>query len=517
MIKASCTALCGKWIGWVLLLIILAASSFQSYRFITMFKFVDEYNNWVPAALMHQGKMLYTDIFFNRMPLPAYISYVLQFLLSPQADYYRVIQLHRVFMIIFSAGWISFMYWQFKRNWVLIFALMFELLKPYFFGFSFQAEAMVVYPLVYLFILSISSQSWSRRTLLFSGVCMWFIIFSRETTLVTVLIIFIALCIRIRDYRKIIYLIAPFFILSIFTLASMNLNEWFFQMITVNKISFQTDISKASGVGGVFGSLLLPFQYVFTIFNSESSSFQRTIGLQVIFLLVIIHKYISIKTINWSRSVLFIIYLLLLLFTSALRSQTPERELWAIYRLIPWIGILLSILAYLVGEYTSKYRAIAITLCVLFAVSYYLHPNSLLLKQISREEEYNISYFTDISYAHAIEESTIAKDTIFVIGYGSHIYMLSHRKSAYPYTFFYPVQGAIPVYQKLMWEMFRTNAPTFVYATDCDVVGEVVMNSAEIEKKYTRLVKSNKPSCLYVRNDRLARTLSTLENRGFSK
>lgn len=506
-----------KIFPWLLLLSILLFSSFQSYRFITMFKFVDEYNNWVTASLMHQGKMLYTDIFFNRMPLPAYISYTLQFLISPQADYYRVIQLHRVFMIIFSAGWISFMHWQFKKNWVLIFAIMFELLKPYFFGFSFQAEAMVVYPLVYLFILSISQHTWSHRTLLFSGVCMWFIIFSRETTFVTVLVIFIALCVRIRDYRKIIFLIAPFFILSASTLASMNLKEWFFQMITVNKISFQSDISKAAGVAGLLGSFLLPFQYIFITYSAHASNFQRTIGLQVIFLIVMIYKYISKKIVKWPHSVFLVVYLLLLLFTSSLRSQTPERELWAIYRLIPWIGILLSTLAYLAGEYTSKYRTICIILCVFFGASYYLHPNSLLLKQISREEEYNVSYFTDISYAHAIEESSIANDNIFVIGYGSHIYMLSHRKTTYPYTFFYPVQASIPAYLDKVWGMFRTNPPAFVYATDCDVVGEVVMNSTEIEKRYTRLVKSNKLSCLYVRNDRLAKTLSTLESRSFSK
>jgi hypothetical protein len=515
--KALFKAVSSKWIGWILLFIILAASSFQSYRFITMFKFVDEYNNWVPAALMHQGKILYTNIFFNRMPLPAYISYVLQFLISPQADYYRVIQLHRVFMIIFSASWIGLIYWQFRKSWVLIFAHMFELLKPYFFGFSFQAEAMVVYPLVYLFILSISPSNWARSTLLFSGVCMWFVIFSRETTIITTFIIFVALCIRIRDYRKIALLATPFLILSFCTLASMDLGQWFFQMITVNKISFKSDISKASGITGLLGSFFLPFQYIATTFSTGASSFQRTIGLQVIFLIVMIYKYISKKIVKWPHSVLLVVYLSLLLFTSSLRSQTPEKELWAIYRLIPWIGILLSTLAYLVDEYKSKYRVVFIVLCLVFVASYYLHPNSLLLKQINRENEYNISYFVDIFYAHAIEQSTVADDNVFVIGYDSHIYLLAHRKTAYPYIFFYPVQALIPVYLNSVRNMFRGNSPVIVYTTDCEFVGEVIIKSIGIEKMYTRLLKSNKPSCLYVRNDRLAKTLITLKSSGFSK
>lgn len=517
MTNALLKAVSSKWIGWILLFIILAVSSFQSYRFITMFKFVDEYNNWVPAALMHQGKVLYTSIFFNRMPLPAYISYILQFLISPQADYYRVIQLHRVFMIIFSAGWISFMYWQFRKSWALVFALTFELLKPYFFGFSFQAEAMVVYPLVYLFILSISSHGWSRRTLLFSGVSMWFIIFSREITIITTFIIFVALCIRIRDFKKILFLIAPFLVLSACTLSSMDLKEWYFQMITVNKISFQSDISKASGITGLLGSFLLPFQYIATIFSAGASSFQRTIGLQVIFLIVMIYKYISKKIVKWPHSIFLVVYLLLLLFTSSLRSQTPERELWAIYRLIPWIGILLSTLAYLVGEYGSKYRVIHIVLCILLTASYFLHPNSLLLKQIDREREYNTSYFDDVSYAHAIEESTNLKDNVFVIGYNSHIYMLSHRRTTYPDSFFYPIHYGMPLYQEKVLSMFKTDPPVSVYSTDCNVVERIKIVYVQMDKIYTRLFKNGKPSCIYVRNDRLAKTISTLKSRGFSQ
>lgn len=508
-----------KILPWLLLFLILIFSSFQSYRFITMFKFVDEYNNWVPAALMHQGKILYTNIFFNRMPLPAYISYILQFLISPQADYYRVIQLHRVFMVIFSASWIGLMYWQFRKNWVLIFALMFELLKPYFFGFSFQAEAMVVYPLVYLFILSISSSNLSRRTLLFSGVCMWFVIFSRETTIITTFIIFIALCIRIRDYRKIALLATPFLILSLCTLASMDLRQWFFQMITVNKISFQSDISKASGIIGLLCSFFLPFQYIATIFSAAGSSFQRTIGLQVIFLIVMIYKYISKKIIKWPHSILLVVYILLLLFSSSLRSQTPERELWAIYRLIPWIGILFSALAYLIGEYTSKYRAIYIVLCILLTASYFLHSNSLLLKQIDREREYNTSYFDDVSFAHAIRESTNPQDNVFVIGYSSHIYMLSYRRTTYPDSFFYPIHYAIPLYQNKVMKMFYSDAPISIYLTDCNVIGVVERIKTilvQMNKSYTRLLKNGKPSCLYVRNDKLSNALKMLRDTDFS-
>jgi hypothetical protein len=346
---------------------------------------------------------------------------------------------------------------------------------------------------------------------------MWFVIFSRETTIITTFIIFVALCIRIRDYREIIFLVAPFIILSAGTLASMNLNEWFFQMITVNKISFQSDISKASGITGLLSSFILPFQYMVTIFSTGASSFQRTIGLQVIFLIVMIYKYISKKFIKWPHSVLLVVYLLLLLFTSYLRSQTPERELWAIYRLIPWIGILLSTLAYLVDEYGSKYRAIYIILCILLTASYFLHSNSLLLKQIDREREYNTSYFDDVSYAHAIEESTDLQDNIFVIGYNSHIYMLSHRRTTYPDSFFYPIHYGMPLYQEKVLSMFKTDPPVSVYSTDCNVVERIKIVYVQMDKIYTRLFKNGKPSCIYVRNDRLAKTLSTLKSRGFSK
>ncbi|MEI6327140.1 MAG: hypothetical protein WCO78_03385 [Candidatus Roizmanbacteria bacterium] len=506
-----------KMIGWIILLGILVGSSFQAYRFITMFKFVDEYNNWVPAALMHQGKTLYTNIFYNRMPLPAYISYILQFFISPQADYYRVIQIHRIFMIAFSASWIVFMYAYFKKSWVLIFALMFELLKPYIFGFSFQAEAMVVYPLVFLFIQSVTAKRWSVPILLFSGVCMWFALFSRETTIVTVGMIYAVMCLSIRDIKKIVILTSLPVALSLLTLATMDVSGWFFEMVTVNKITFQSEISHASGITGIAGSLLLPFQYISTLFMTQASNFQRTIGVQIIFLIVLIIVYIRKRIVSLPYSVLLIAYLLLVLFSSALRSPMPERELWAIYRLIPWIGIILATVAYLVGEYTTKYRTVFISISLLLVVSYYLHPNSLLLKQVDRVREYDISYFNDVSYGHAIEESTDAQDNVFVIGYSSHIYMLSHRNTTYPDTFFYPIHYSIPLYQEKVLKMLRSNPPILIFTTDCN--SEVIVKSVKLEilKNYTRLLKDKKLTCLYVKNDRLEKITNMLINKGFSK
>jgi hypothetical protein len=95
--------------------------------------------------------------------------------------------------------------------------------------------------------------------------------------------------------------------------------------------------------------------------------------------------------------------------------------------------------------------------------------------------------------------------------------MLSHRRTTYPDSFFYPIHYGMPLYQEKVLSMFKTDPPVSVYSTDCNVVERIKIVYVQMDKIYTRLFKNGKPSCIYVRNDRLAKTLSTLKSRGFSK
>lgn len=505
-----------KIIPLILLVVIVLISTFQSYRLITMFKFVDEYNNWVPAGLMHQGKALYTDIFFNRMPMPAYISHLLLSLISPQADYYRIIQIHRLFMMAFSASWIALLYWQFRKKWVLLFAASFELLKPYFFGFSFQAEAMLVYPFVYLYIMSISQKIVTRPVAVFSGICVWFIFFTRETMVVTVFLISVALCVRMRDSKSTLYFLGTFFLLSLVTIILLPQREWVYQMITVNRIAFQNEIAVASRQSGLWGTLTLPFQYIFLSVDTQATHFQRVLaGYCVIGFMVMCISVIAFKS-KWRRSAVVILYIFALLFTSSLRVHAPEKEFWAIYRLIPWIGLILVSICYFTDHLFTRARHLCYASVIVLILFYYAYPNSFLIKPIERQREYDISYFDDISYARAIEETTKKDENVFVIGYASHIYTLSHRKTSYPDSFYYPIHYAIPLYENKVLKMLASDPPVEVFITDCNVASTQESIKTILDTSYVQLLKDKKPSCLYVRKDLVASVKAKLTTRGFN-
>lgn len=516
MIRFAFSLLTRKALSWILLICILLVSSFQIYKLIGMFKFVDEYNNWVPAALMHQGKRLYTDIFFNRMPLPAYISYLLMDMITPRADYYRIIQVHRIFMMAYASSWILFLYWQFRKRWVLIFAALFELLKPYFFGFSFQAEAMLVYPLVYLYITSISRSVFSKRSAIFGGACVWFILFTRETIAITALLIAGVLCFRMHDLKRLINFIGTFALLTAVTLFFLPKKEWFFQMVTVNQWVFRNEINVVVGQSGLWDSLLLPFHYIHLIARPDTTHFQNILAIFCIIGLILPCIAGVFFRPKLKKSVLLLLYIAALLFTSALRIHAPEREFWAIYKLIPWIGILTISISYGLDQVFSRAQYFSNVIVCALLFFYFSYPNSFLNKQIERQREYDISYFDDISYARAIENATRPDDNIFVIGYASHIYTLSHRKSSYPDSFYYPIHYGIPLYEDKVLHMFRTDPPVVVFISDCSVHATQASIKQVLSANYYRLSKQGKPSCLYVRIDLEDSIKSKLTRSGFN-
>ncbi|MEI7652892.1 MAG: hypothetical protein WCJ70_01250 [bacterium] len=448
--------------------------------------------------------------------MPAYISYLLLSLISPQADYYRIIQIHRLFMMAFSASWIALLYWQFRRKWVVLFAASFELLKPYFFGFSFQAEAMLTYPLIYLYIMSISSKRFTVRSAIFGGICLWFILFTRETIAITAFLITVVLCFRMHDHKKLLYFVGTFALLTLITILLVPQREWLFQMITINRMAFQHDINSISNQSGLWGTFSLPFQYLSLIFDSGSSHFQLILASYCIIGVSLIGAYCIPFRFRSRKNILVPLYILVLLFTSSLRVHAPEKEFWAIYRLIPWIGLLFVSICYFSDLLFTKARYVLYVSISALIVLYFIYPNSFLIKKIDRQQEYDISYFEDISYAHAIEETTSADENIFVIGYASHIYSLSHRKTSYPDSFYYPIHYAIPLYENKVLKMLASDPPVEVFITDCNVESTQESIKTILDTSYVQLLKDKKPSCLYVRKDLEASVKAKLTTRGFN-
>src|SRR3989344_780100 len=108
----------------------------------------DDCFNYMAGHFLLAGKRLYTDIFFNHQPLPAYISAIIQWVSKPEGIYLLIHQ-HRMFLVYFSIFMNVLLVLRFGLV-VFGFSVLYETTKGYVFGERFLAEALIVYPLVYL-------------------------------------------------------------------------------------------------------------------------------------------------------------------------------------------------------------------------------------------------------------------------------------------------------------------------------------------------------------------------------
>src|SRR5258706_10332658 len=248
------------------------------YDRVGSFSFGDEYNNFIAGYFMIKGRALFSQIFFNHQVLMAYISFAIQKVFHP-TTLYKLVLYHRLFIIFFSAIFNIFIVIRFKLK-ALGFVIFYESLKYYLFGNLFLAEAVIVYPFVYLFFLlfeKVEKKVLSPRDIILSGICTWFIIFMREPFIPLAIFFYIFILFEKKIKRITIISFALFIILSLITLLSVSMKDFFYQVILFNllhKIPSQTQES----------SLFQIIFYPFAIFFGGKWNFFRTniVGLDAI-------------------------------------------------------------------------------------------------------------------------------------------------------------------------------------------------------------------------------------------
>jgi len=263
------------------------------YDHIGSFSFGDEYNSFVMGYFMQKGRILYSQIFTNHQVLIAYMSYAIQKIFHPQT-LYKLVFYHRVFVILFSFFFDIILFLRFRLRIIGV-ILFFEFLKYYFFGNLFLAESFIVYPILYLFFLSwskIKKETISQKDIIISGICAWFIIFLREPFIPLALILF-GMILMGKTMKKIkIISFSIFFGLSIVTLLSLPLKDFYDEVIRFN---FLTGIPVQTQTGNS-GILEIFFYPLFLFFNGKWNFFRYTIlALDSIFLMLFIMEIVQKK------------------------------------------------------------------------------------------------------------------------------------------------------------------------------------------------------------------------------
>lgn len=405
----------------------------------------DDCFNYMGGYFLNSGKRLYSEIFYNHQPILAYISAAVQKNGNPDNMYALVLQ-HRLFVIAWSIIWNVIL--TFRFGWMGVgFSVLYETTKGYVFGDRFLAEAIIVYPIVYL--IGLIGKKITRFENSFISILIWFIIFSREPYIPLALLLFYLLKPNIRIFLG----------LSLGIILLHPLKDYFFQVFTVNTV-----------VTSEFNILQSLFYPVLVFFNGQWNIF-RSIEIGLVILL-----FLSI------RKKLFLTFLLLAL--SNIRPVPPGTIYYeAFHHLVGY-----AVLLYMTIVNLKKFLWIGFVGLTSFAI---LTPKSYLYDRVDRNAEFTQNYGQYYVAGEVVRLLSDPNDTLFLDGYDDLIYWQAKRFSPYPYSWYTSFMHEFSLYTDARAKMFAENPPDFLYANCSDPQ----------RPDYLRFYWQERPSCLFVHKE----------------
>lgn len=456
-----------------------------------------------------QGKHIFSEFFFNHQPFAAYISYLIQAITHPQ-NIFELVLRHRQSVLLFSLIANTLLIIRFKLP-AFVFILIYELSKFYLFGDRFLAEGMIVYPLAYmtgLILLKISNDERSAtpdRLKNFDyylvSLSAWFVIFMREPYVPLSLLLLVLIILDRKIMMTKITAIAIFCVMTIITLMSFNIPEYIFNVFTVNYQAVLPSDVKVEMFGNRY---IQAFFYPIYIFFYGKWNILRIL-LAMIDVVFIVNLFVLLKNKTYRTA----IAVLLILGLANIRVVIPGSMFFEAFHMLVWYALFLFITAYLVFQ-NAKLRP-------LFYASIFVIFTALLMFVTSKEyfprEHYNQQAQFLEYYGPTLQQGEVIRglanpgDTMFLDASDDLIYWQAKISSSYKYTWYTSAMPAFAKYTDARIEMFKNNPPTFYkeFGT-CPKksdIGPSYRLPDFVKNDYVRLYNLDKPSCLFVRRDKI--------------
>src|SRR3989344_1994568 len=475
---------------------------------INAFGCFDDCFNFLAGYFLSLKKVLYSQIFFNHAPIPAFLSYAIQETTKP-INIYDLVLKHRLTLFFFSFLFNAFLIIRFRFP-AFLFAVIFETSKFYLFGDRFLAESFIVYPLVYLLgwlVLKFRGEKLFPADYILSSVSAWFVIFTREPYVPVAAFLFL-LVLRKASFRNLALSLSVFGMLSLWMLSRFPLHDFFFNVATGNKETILKFEIEREG-GGFLNRLLSSAGYPFLVFTSDVSGFFKTILLLLCAGLVV--SFIgSIRKSN-SR---FLVSLFLVLTLANTRPVAGGAVFYEAFHLLPWYALAIFATVFLALSLKRLWLKLIVLLSILaIPTLMFFSKDSFFFEKISPHEEFMTNFGPVQEAGSVFKDLSNGSGTLFLDGFDDLIYLQAKMYSPYEYSWYTSVMPKFEKYTSARLLMFENNPPDFYYGT-CPNVSEVVGFLPDFAKgEYTNIPKDKKPSCVYIRND----VFSQISNKQWEK
>lgn len=459
----------------------------------------DDCSNYIAGYFMLNGKVLYSQVFFNHIMGMAYFSYVVQFLHN-SINIYDLVLSHR--QAIMMVGFIFHVLIIKRFKWTgALFVVLYELSKFYLFGDRFLGESIAVYGAVFLMGLvweKLQEKKLSFFDYAISGIFTWFIIFTREPYIPLALVLYGIILWRSVIKAK-IFSASIFLALTGFVLVNTRLSDFYFNDFTVN---FLTAIPGEANSNKLFGEGLVKiFLYplylfvggkwnVFRIFEiCLSLSFLTSLG-------------ILLKNKKWKQVLLIII----ILGAANMRYVTPGQIFYEAYYQMVWFGLFLAITLLLVSYILKRYKKIGAVLLGVIVVGWCIavfSPSSYLFDRVNLQEQLLTNFGTEMNVGNVVKNISKPEDTLFLDGADDMIYWVSGLSSSYRYSWYTGLMPLFTLYTEERIRMFKNNPPDFYYDFCSSEAPHNTRLPGFVRPAYQQLYSNGKQSCLYVLKSKL--------------
>lgn len=452
----------------------------------------DDCNNIMGGYFLLGGKHLFSEIFFNHMPLMAHISAWIQEATKPESIYMLIYQ-HRMFVIYLSVIADILLILRFGVP-AFAFAVLYESTKGFVFGERFLAEAIVVYPMVYLIGIawgSLRGNLISKGELWISAAAAFVVTFGREPYVPLTLFLLGTILWKQRKMAVTRWVLVVFFVTCALLVSSYGWGEFVFNVFTVNRLNIQTEAGlTASQSGGLAGIFLYPvLLFIVGVWNLFH---QIEAGLTSLFFVIVgmMARKKMWKTLLW-------VFALLVL--ANVRAVVPGAIFYGAFHHLMWYSaytFLISVWVFEAGKPTKIVLAGAFFGITAYAIA---SPASYLHEKVDRQTEFATNYGNYFVVGEVVRRLSDPTNTLFLDGQDDLIYWQAGRRSPYPYSWYTSLMPFFPVYTEARLTMFRETPPDYYYKA-CTPGSENDIPSS-MSARYVRLEQGGKPSCLWVRAD----------------